>query len=351
MKLLQLDLVDYRCFGKASLDFRDPGTKEPSNLIVLVGPNGSGKSSVLQAIAGSIGALAGSYGADPLLLSDVRDGAAFAKVGVTWIDGPLGPGAGSRGVIFNELAMVRVGCQADGRALAPGVQRLPGPDSALGAWLHLVMRETVTQVGLILYFDVFRILPHSSVAGPNLTLVVKDRIHGALAPTVGRQGGLHPRYAQLRQWIVNLDYQRVKEKADRSCDLPAWDHLTQTLDTLFAPYRFDRVDERFDVLFQTPTGRVPLGAISDGYRSLFVIATELLLRLSLCTATPSEMLTQEAVCLVDEIDVHLHPTLQGRIIPALRTLFPNVQFIVTTHSPLVVASVEPHQVFRLEGVE
>jgi len=111
------------------------------------------------------------------------------------------------------------------------------------------------------------------------------------------------------------------------------------------------VDDRFNVLFQTPTGTVRLEALSDGYRSVFVMITDLLLRLSLSTPRMEDLLFQEAVCLIDEIDAHLHPRLQERVLPGLRTLFPNVQFIATTHSPFIVASVEPHNVFRLSEEE
>ena len=58
----------------------------------------------------------------------------------------------------------------------------------------------------------------------------------------------------------------------------------------------------------------------------------------------------EAIILIDEIDVHLHPKWQRRIVPALELLFPNCQFIATTHSPFVIQAagrqrikfIEPH---------
>jgi predicted ATP-binding protein involved in virulence len=107
------------------------------------------------------------------------------------------------------------------------------------------------------------------------------------------------------------------------------------------------VDDNFEVLFRTPTGQVRLEALSDSFRSIFVVVADLLLRLSLSTPRKEDVLQQEAVCMIDEIDAHLHPKWQERVIPGLRALFPRVQFIATTHSPIVIASVEPHQIFRL----
>lgn len=136
---------------------------------------------------------------------------------------------------------------------------------------------------------------------------------------------------------------------DRGEDLPTWGLLQQALDQILAPNCFAGVDEDFNVNFQTPHGLVPIQALSDGFRSIFVIVADLLMRMNLLSSKRDQALLQEAVCLIDEIDAHLHPRFQERVIPALRTLFPNVQFIATTHSPIIVASVEAKHVFQLSA--
>jgi predicted ATP-binding protein involved in virulence len=180
--------------------------------------------------------------------------------------------------------------------------------------------------------------------------VARSRIQGALAPTFDSKGDLNRRFGLLKQWIVNIDFQRAKAKADRNVDLPTWARLRRGLDTLLHPVRFVGVDDAFDVIFETPTGEVELSELSDGFRSVFVIVAELMMRLSLSTDQPETMLDQEAVCIIDEIDAHLHPKWQQRIIPGLRALFPNVQIIATTHSPFVVESVAPQSIFKLVEV-
>ncbi len=55
----------------------------------------------------------------------------------------------------------------------------------------------------------------------------------------------------------------------------------------------------------------------------------------------------QGVVLVDEIDLYLHPVWQATLIPALRRTFPLMQFIVTTHSPVVLSGVAPHEVVRV----
>ena len=55
----------------------------------------------------------------------------------------------------------------------------------------------------------------------------------------------------------------------------------------------------------------------------------------------------EGLVLIDEIDLYLHPTWQARFIPALRRVFPRMQFVATTHSPAVLSALAPHEVVRL----
>jgi hypothetical protein len=164
---------------------------------------------------------------------------------------------------------------------------------------------------------------------------------------VRKGGGLEARFRTVKQWIVNVDTDDARSRRDRGEPSRVWEAAVQGLNTLLEPYRFHRVDgTSYEVLFTTPTGVVPIEALSSGFRSVFVIVAEMLLRLSLGTPEGDSMLQQEATCLIDEIDAHLHPAWQQNVIPGLRELFPNVQIIATTHSPLVVASVEPYQVFK-----
>jgi predicted ATPase len=93
--------------------------------------------------------------------------------------------------------------------------------------------------------------------------------------------------------------------------------------------------------------RLPATALSDGYQSMLAWIADLLGHAFLehgPTAKPKDL---RGIVLLDEIDLHLHPHWQRRIVPLLRHVFPHVQFIVTTHSPLVVAGVEAHEIVRL----
>lgn len=87
---------------------------------------------------------------------------------------------------------------------------------------------------------------------------------------------------------------------------------------------------------QTPYGWVPMRALSLGYRSMIAWVLDLASRMFEAYPDSTDPLSEPAIALVDEIDLHLHPRWQRGITAHLDRLFPNVQFIVTAHSPLVV---------------
>lgn len=86
--------------------------------------------------------------------------------------------------------------------------------------------------------------------------------------------------------------------------------------------------------------------LSDGYRRLVNIVMDIAFR---CALLNKSMFGDQCykqthgTVIIDEIDEHLHPALQVRVLKALQDTFPKIQFIVSTHAPLVMSSVEPRK--------
>jgi AAA15 family ATPase/GTPase len=91
---------------------------------------------------------------------------------------------------------------------------------------------------------------------------------------------------------------------------------------------------------------VPFDALADGHRSYIGWVSDLLYHLH--RANPKNVQDVHGVVLVDEVDLLAHPTWQRTIVPDLSKAFPKLQFILTTHSPIVAASVEAANLFILE---
>ena len=111
----------------------------------------------------------------------------------------------------------------------------------------------------------------------------------------------------------------------------------------------DEADEKSSHLMINQ-GKIELevGQLSDGERGVLALVLDLARRLSQANPSLDDPLSEgHAVVLIDEIDLHLHPKWQRQIVHNLTKTFPRCQFIATTHSPQVVASVEPDQVLLL----
>ncbi len=91
--------------------------------------------------------------------------------------------------------------------------------------------------------------------------------------------------------------------------------------------------------------------LSQGEKSLLALVADIARRLVLLNPSLDEPLDGNGIVLIDEIDLHLHPEWQQSVIPNLLTTFPNIQFIVTTHSPQVVTTVDDECLRILENGE
>lgn len=88
-------------------------------------------------------------------------------------------------------------------------------------------------------------------------------------------------------------------------------------------------------------------ALSHGYQSTFAWIADLIGHVLLEAKTDLSTTDMEGLVLIDEIDLYLHPAWQATFVTALRRVFPKMQFVATTHSPVVLAEMAPHEIVRL----
>lgn len=85
---------------------------------------------------------------------------------------------------------------------------------------------------------------------------------------------------------------------------------------------------------------IPIHLLSSGYQSVIWMVMDIAYRMAVLNPNLRSDVTQKTpgIVLIDELDLHLHPKWQWKIVEALKTTFPKVQFIATTHSPIIIAS-------------
>jgi hypothetical protein len=108
------------------------------------------------------------------------------------------------------------------------------------------------------------------------------------------------------------------------------------------------LSDRDEIQFKHREQTVPFGALSDGYQAYISWTGDLLYHLS-TTCPPSMRLAEmRGVVLVDEIDLHLHPSWQRDIASTISDALPMLQFVFTTHSPIVAGTLDASNIFMME---
>ncbi len=160
------------------------------------------------------------------------------------------------------------------------------------------------------------------------------------------------------EWLLQSDYAVARSNRVNKARLEQRFHLIQnTLKQLLpdvSDIRITLADDHHPrpiAEFLTPYGWVPLKSLSLGYKTVIAWTVDLAARLIERYPQSEDPLAEPAIVLVDEIDLHLHPKWQRTIMSFLTERFPNTQFIVTAHSPLVVQAAKDANIvlLRREG--
>lgn len=161
-------------------------------------------------------------------------------------------------------------------------------------------------------------------------------------------------YQKLVEWFCYLeDKQRREREEKRDWDYQSFEYSTiqLALAKMLPHFKNLRTTSRpLDLKVDVDDGRQEPKTcridtqLSDGYKMVLALVLDLVSRILEANIlvdgmTPETILHSSGVVLIDEVDLHLHPRWQQQILVNLRQTFPNIQFIVTTHSPQVVSSV------------
>src|SRR5207244_680176 len=105
---------------------------------------------------------------------------------------------------------------------------------------------------------------------------------------------------------------------------------------------------RFSFQTGNKSVKVPATWLSQGYQGMIAWVADLIGQQFWDADEEMEIAEMEGLVLIDELDLFLHPTWQVKLIPALKAAFPRMQFVVTTHSPILLAGCEQDEVVILQ---
>ena len=168
-------------------------------------------------------------------------------------------------------------------------------------------------------------------------------------------------FTDLSTWFFVREYEELREgrnRKDINFELPDLKQIRKAISTIIAPnarvYFSGATSAKMMVEWTMETGErreLLLSQLSAGYRNMLALVMDFARRLAQANPEMENPLAAEAILMIDELDLHLHPTWQQKIIPDLKKVFPNTQIIATTHSPEVVTTVQQNQVKILEDYQ
>lgn len=368
MKLKEIELTNVKCFKDYRLELVRPGTDEPLNVCVLIGPNGCGKSTIMEAIIYTLTTLDQEYGgrifdekaikykenwlsselkmqlnADDKKILNIADDTLSLLGAKVQLKNSQSDAYQDFMVYPNGLEIDLCESENDEEKTKKEEQFQKNRAKYENILEQLINNKKMTPV---LYFDAFRYLPSSNPQGINMDIMSNVR-KDSLRSNVNEDNTISNKYFNVKQWLLNLDYLKLKEG---NYYQRVYEHVTRAVDMLFSPLKFSRIEANGNIIFVDDDSKeeIDIGMLSDGFKSLFSIIGAMIMRLSLLgekEGMPFYM--NEAIVLIDEIDCHIHPRWQRNIIPALKILFPNCQYIVSTHSPYILESVQEYEIKQI----
>lgn len=159
---------------------------------------------------------------------------------------------------------------------------------------------------------------------------------------------------ELLRWFKKMEYSALQRKTEGAGVLRALKHAIKTCLDGCKDVRFEVELDELVFLFENPSERagaikiqddyyLPFRMLSDGQREIVGLVADIAHRAAVLNPHLEENAPRESegIVLIDELDLHLHPKWQRKIVADLRRTFPKIQFFATTHSPFILQSLLP----------
>lgn len=159
--------------------------------------------------------------------------------------------------------------------------------------------------------------------------------------------------AKLTKYLVDLKATQAFTKDVKKAEkIDRWfKRFENILKTIFEDEHLELKfnDETFQFsIHESDRESFDFNTMSSGYAAVLDIINDLIMRMEAQSGLRAEF-DMEGIVLIDEIETHLHLELQKKILPVLTKLFPNIQFIITTHSPFILSSLDDAVIYDLEN--
>ncbi len=336
MKVKKLSLKNFRGFSHPEIDF-------DGKVNVLIGVNGSGKSSILDSIAVllsrvSAAVISSKASGRQFSESDIENKSSVTNNAITvhfqGKDYQWNVAKTRQGKLQQESSSLH-----DARVIAETIQRQ-------------LSNEPDASIPLLVYYPVNR-------AVLDIPLRIKGKhVFDQIAAYEGALTGVENNFRVFFEWfrnredIENEQFRKSREDglfSDTKSDLDFQLEAVRNAIIGFLPgFKKPRIKRQpLRMTIEKDGYELIINQLSDGEKCALAMIGDLARRLAIANPGLSDPLGGEGVVLIDEVDLHMHPAWQRRVVSVLTATFPNCQFILSTHSPQVVSEVRSESIWML----
>lgn len=335
--LEKVNIKNYKAIEEIDIDLK-PGIN------LLIGDNGAGKTSVLEGIAVALSGLfvnVAGVSTKNFVKEDVRmiiDPLGDASTSVTYCE-PISAGCSLKICAGQEFKWNRIK-----EELSSTHTKID--DKTVCTWMKKLTNQTDSILPVVSFQSAARAWKvRRGDFGTELQKKLDDRRCGYIGCLDSSMDVKSIQQWCMKQEVIAVNKGKVREyetfKNIISTFMKEINELDESPEVYYSP-------QFGELAYKDSKEDMAISKLSAGYQSLLWMIMDLAYRVCLLNPELSDRSQIKGIVLIDEIDMHLHPKWQWNIIKALSIIFENVQFIIATHSPIVISSAKEANLILLD---
>lgn len=368
MEIKEISLRNVGRFNEVTIPFA-PNQAVRSNVTLLIGDNGSGKTTILKSLATSLSWLVARIKSErgagsPIPELAIKNGSRSAVISVKAFDDTFLIEKRQMPRLYEwNIARTRRGRQADADTNLSDLSKF------VHEYRSRLSQDDTASLPLVAFYPVERVV---------LDVPLKIKGKHSFDQIDGYDNSLNQGvdFRRFFEWFREReDTENEGGINDETLDLlmkaigqnaDLWDQLTKlrassrdrqltavrTAVTQFMPeFRNLRVRRRprLHMSIEKDGEELNVLQLSQGEKSLLALIGDIARRLAMMNPSMENPLYGDGIILIDEVDMHMHPAWQSKVVERLTATFPNIQFVLTSHSPLVIGSTPDVLVYEVNS--